>query len=237
MRESLFRYLALILSIETSGPVCSVSLHDNGTLIQLKETTENHKHAEMLAPFIQDILRDRKLKVSDLSAIAVSEGPGSYTGLRIGISLAKGMCYASGIPLIAINTLRSLAHACKEHLGEINPMDLFVPMIDARRMEVYTATYDSALREIKKTEPVILNEEYYNSFSGNHRFVIAGNGAAKFEMHKCNANLIYLNEINFSSISIGDLAYEKYKLSEFEDTAYFEPVYLKEFALPTKKNT
>jgi len=228
--------MAIILSIETSGDICSVALHNDGNLLDAKETNEPNSHGSKLGMFIQDILMAQNLAISNLKAIAVSEGPGSYTGLRIGVSLAKGICYASGIPLIAVNTLTSLSFAIKQNTPNLPPDTMIMPMIDARRMEVYRAGYDRELNTILPTAPIILDELFYDSLNLNTTYYVGGSGAQKANKESFKGKIIVLTEeVALSSRWIGALAWTKFREGQFEDIAYFEPVYLKEFAQILKK--
>lgn len=195
------------------------------------ESTETNVHGEKLAVFIDEILKKNALAPSDLSAIAVSEGPGSYTGLRIGVSVAKGMCYALSIPLISIDTLKSLAHAMLMAQDKFDVDTVFLPMIDARRMEVYLAGFDTNLNKIITTKPVILEEEFYSGLEKTQTYYIAGSGASKVNYDVDGLKMIKKEEIGLTAKYIGALAYAKFRENDFEDVAYFEPVYLKEFAM------
>lgn len=222
--------MAIILSIESSGTICSVALHQNGELLALVENDEPNIHGQKLALFIKEIIDLQNISISSLDAIAVSEGPGSYTGLRIGVSIAKGICYASKIPLIAVDTLQSLAFAMfQKSEGKFPENAVLMPMIDARRMEVYLAGYNLNFEKIISTKPVILEEAFYESL--NQPTFICGNGASKIISSVFNASLTFIPEITFSAKQIGNIAFEKFKNKLFKDVAYFEPVYLKEFAL------
>lgn len=229
--------LPYILSIESSGIICSVALYRNEELADCIESTEPNVHGEKLAVFIDEILKKNSLSPSDLSAIAVSAGPGSYTGLRIGVSVAKGMCYALSIPLISIDTLKSLAYAMQITQETFDKDTVFLPMIDARRMEVYLAGFDTNLNKILMTKPVILDEEFYSGLQKTLTYFIAGSGANKVNYDIEGLNIIKKEEIGLTAKHIGALALAKYMKKEFEDVAYFEPVYLKEFAmiLPEKR--
>ncbi len=221
--------MAIILSIESSGTICSVALHQNGELLALVENDEPNIHGQKLALFIKEITDLQNISISSLDALAVSEGPGSYTGLRIGVSIAKGICYASKIPLIAVDTLQSLAYAMfQKSEGKFPENAVLMPMIDARRMEVYLAGYNLNFEKIILTKPVILEEPFYNSL--NQPTFVCGNGASKIESSVFNSTLTFIPEITFSANHIGNIAFEKFKNKQFEDVAYLEPVYLKEFA-------
>ncbi len=225
--------MAIILSIESSGPICSVALHRNGELLALTESDESNIHGQKLAVFINEIINLQQIQVNKLDAIAVSEGPGSYTGLRIGVSIAKGLCYASGIPLIAVDTLQSLAYAMLQQKEIAFPENsVLMPMIDARRMEVYMAGFDLRLNKTVSTLPAILEESFYKTL--NKATFVCGNGSLKIEPSFFNNSLTYVPDITFSAKHLGQLAFKKFEDKMFEDIAYFEPVYLKEFAVVLK---
>ena len=217
--------MSYILSIETASKNCSVSIsHEGETLFVQELATENFSHAEKLHVFINEILLKAKLNFQDLKAIAVSQGPGSYTGLRIGVSSAKGLCYALNLPLIAIDTLETLARNLKIEEG------IIVPMIDARRMEIYTSFFDKNFIKIKETEALIIDE---NSFSEiEEKMYLVGDGAVKLKNVLTSDKFIYHDEILYPSAKeMSQLAFDKYKKSDFVDVAYFEPFYLKDFVL------
>lgn len=225
--------MATILSIESSGTICSVALHQNGELLALIESDEPNIHGQKLAVFIQEITDLQQIPINNLDAIAVSEGPGSYTGLRIGVSIAKGLCYASQIPLIAVDTLQSLAFAMFQQKEISFPENsTLMPMIDARRMEVYLAGYDLNLNKTIPTKPVILEDSFYKTLK--LPTFVCGNGASKIEPSVFNGLLTLVNDITFSAKHLGQLAFQKFENKQFEDVAYFEPVYLKEFAVVLK---
>lgn len=224
--------MAIILNIETATTMCSVSLANNGELIACKEIDNGYTHAENLHVFINDLLIQGKVMPSRLDAIAVGSGPGSYTGLRIGASTAKGLVYSLQKPLIAVNTLSTMALAAKEKL---NGDTLLCPMLDARRMEVYCAIFDNDLNVIKETSAQIITEENLTYFAVNKPMAFFGDG-----MPKCKSLLQNLPGASFvegvvpSSKQLAKLSYEKFKLQQFEDLAYFEPFYLKDFMIGTK---
>lgn len=218
-----------ILNIETATKNCSVSLAKNGETILCKEIAEQgYSHAEKLHVFIEEILKETGIGVTDLNAVAVSKGPGSYTGLRIGVSTAKGLCYALGIPLIAVDTLQVLA---KQALSVINyDGGYIVPMIDARRMEVYSAVYDGGLNRINDVQAEILTEESYTDCPETFYFI--GDCQEKCQTVLKGTNFHFLSEIVFPSANeMSALSYEKFLKNEFEDVAYFEPFYLKDFLI------
>ncbi len=217
--------MVYILNIETATKNCSVAISVDGITICFKEIAEaNYSHAEKLHVFIEELLLEAKITCKDLLAIAVSQGPGSYTGLRIGVSAAKGLCFALDIPLIAIDTLAVLAAEVKIDNG------LIVPMIDARRMEVYSAVFNSKLEKIRKVEAEIITEESFGTFNETLYFV--GDCAQKCQPFLTKSNFIFLEDIQFPSAkAMGILSFEKYKKSDTVDVAYFEPYYLKDFFL------
>lgn len=222
-----------ILNIETATKNCSVSLAKNGETVLCKEIADQgYSHAEKLHVFIEDILKETGISVRDLKAIAVSKGPGSYTGLRIGVSTAKGLCYALGIPLISVDTLEVLA---KQALRVINyDGGYIVPMIDARRMEVYSGVYDGGLERIADVRAEIITEESYVECPEPLYFVGDCQEKCKTVLNK--GNFHFLPEIIFPSANeMSSLSYDKLIKNEFEDVAYFEPFYLKDFLIAKPK--
>ena len=221
--------MALILNIETSTKNCSVSIANKGELVVVKELNEgSYSHAEKLHPFIKEALKEASVTMNDLDAIAVSKGPGSYTGLRIGVSAAKGLSFSLNIPLISIETLTSLSY--KVHIKN----GLIVPMIDARRMEVYAAVYDSNHSKIRVIKAEVIDEHSFIDELNSCEVYFVGDGALKCKeviQHK-NANFI---EAYPSSIEMAKLSYDKYKKNDIEDVAYFEPFYLKDFIVTPQK--
>jgi len=220
--------LNYILNIETATKNCSVSLARNGETILCKEIAEEgYSHAEKLHVFIEEIIKESQLNIKDLTAVAVSKGPGSYTGLRIGVSTAKGLCYALGIPLISVDTLAVLAAAVTHNDGWI------VPMIDARRMEVYSAVFDQNYNKIKDVQAEILTENSYSEVTDT--IYIVGDCQEKCKTVLTRANFVFLPEIIFPSAQeMSTLSYAKFVQNDFEDVAYFEPFYLKDFMLNPK---
>jgi len=200
-----------------------VSLAKDGQTILCKEIAEQgYSHAERLHVFIEEILKKTKVKIQELHAVAVSKGPGSYTGLRIGVSTAKGLCYALGIPLIALDTLQVLAHQVSVDNG------IIVPMLDARRMEVYSAIFDKNHDNIKAVQAEVLTEESYSEFTETLYFI--GDCQEKCQTVLTQPNFKFIPEIVFPSASqMSQLSYEKFNQNDFEDVAYFEPFYLKDF--------
>ena len=220
-----------ILNIETSTKNCSVSISKDGSLLAIKELNNgNYSHAEVLHPFINAVLEEAQIKISDLDAVAVSKGPGSYTGLRIGVSAAKGLCFAQNIPLISIETLTSLAHATKVEDGVI------IPMLDARRMEVYAAVYNSEYDQVREIKAEIIDEDSYSEYLEKGKVYFLGDGAEKCKEMIKSTNAIFIDDAFPSANELCELAYGKYKKNDIEDVAYFEPFYLKDFiVVPEKK--
>jgi tRNA threonylcarbamoyladenosine biosynthesis protein TsaB len=215
--------LQTILCIETASTNCSVAIGREGKLLALKEDySRDFSHAERLHIFIDEILKENNLQLQDLDAIAISEGPGSYTGLRIGVSASKGLCYTLDLPLIAVPTLASLASQVKEK-GTV------IPMMDARRMEVYTAVFDEAGEQIEATTSKILDENSYASYLEKGTVYFIGSGVEKFEKICMHPNAIFIRERLPSAGEMVGLATSRYKKGDLEDIAYFIPYYLKDF--------
>jgi tRNA threonylcarbamoyladenosine biosynthesis protein TsaB len=221
--------MVYILHLETSTKVCSVALSLNGNLIALKENEEDgYSHGENLTLFIQDVLKQASISVKELNAVSVASGPGSYTGLRIGVSTAKGLCYPLNIPLIAIDSLTSLKEIAKEK----HPNSTLCSLIDARRMEVYNLFYSSSNELLKPISADIIEKYSYSQFEP---FVYFGDGAGKLQELWKGRNCIADTSITSSAKGQTKLAFEKYRNQEFEDVAYFEPFYLKDFVSNAKK--
>lgn len=214
-----------ILNVETATKNCSVSISRDGETILCKEiATENFSHAEKLHVFIADVLAQTNLSFSDLKAIAISQGPGSYTGLRIGVSSVKGLCYALNLPMIAVDTLALLANQVSIEEG------IIVPMIDARRLEVYSAFYDKDGNQIREIKAEVIEENSYSEISEIMHLV--GDGAMKLKSILSNDKFIFHDAIIYPSANeMSKISFEKYKKSDFVDVAYFEPFYLKDFVL------
>jgi tRNA threonylcarbamoyladenosine biosynthesis protein TsaB len=216
--------MPIILSIETSTTNCSVSLSKQGeTLVSKEDNNANYSHAESLHVFIEDVLKTANIKKSQIDAVAVSKGPGSYTGLRIGVSAAKGLCYALGIPLISISTLEALAYqvTCND--------SAIVPMLDARRMEVYAAIYDSNFNLIRGIEAQVLDDNSFDVILNKGKVFFVGNGTEKTKSLITHKNAVFIDDKLPSANEMSMLAYAKYKIDDTEDVAYFEPFYLKDF--------
>lgn len=232
----------MILSIETGGDICSVSLSRDGELISLRESDVGRNHAKDLALFISEILRENDVTEEDLKAVAVSEGPGSYTGLRIGVSIAKGICYATQKPLISIGSLASLAQSALEDfeagiLG-LDSIDgaILCPMIDARRMEVYEQIFNSQGEALSDVKSHIITEDSFLDCPATDKFLIFGSGASKC-LSTLKVKGVHLLDTVQSARGMVKLAHKKYEEGIFEDVAYFEPLYLKEFVAVTSKKS
>ncbi|MBO7262661.1 MAG: tRNA (adenosine(37)-N6)-threonylcarbamoyltransferase complex dimerization subunit type 1 TsaB [Alistipes sp.] len=233
--------MALILSIETGTDICSVALANDGELMALRESDEGRDHAKKVALFVDELLRETGVQPSDIDAIAVGKGPGSYTGLRIGVSFAKGMCYALNIPLIAIGSLDALAEVAREDFEagilDIEEEDwtkaMLCPMVDARRMEVYAQVFDVEGKAQSDVVAEVVTEESFNEWRSKGKFVIFGNGAKKCAEMLPDA---IIEDVVPSARGIVRLAEEAFNAGKFEDLAYFEPLYLKDFiVIPSKK--
>lgn len=216
--------MGIILCLESATTNCSVAISVDGKIKAIRElNTGKYSHAEKLHVYIEEVLEESKIDKTKLDAIAVSKGPGSYTGLRIGVSAAKGISYALDIPLISIPTLQSLASQveCKSCY--------IIPLIDARRMEVYSAVYDSNYRKIRETRAEIVNENSFSEFINKRKTFFLGDGIEKFKKICNNENAVFLDNRFPSACEMAILAEEKYKKSDIENVAYFEPYYFKEF--------
>ncbi len=222
----------MILSIETSTEVCSVALHNQGRLVADRESIEAYSHAEKLAPLMDEILTDNNVKKGELTAVAVSAGPGSYTGLRIGASTAKGLCYALNIPLITIGTLESMLEGIEQSAEN----HLLCPMLDARRMEVYCLLADSNGQNILAEHAKIIDDTSFSDYLTTNKIAFYGNGADKCKQVITSENAIFIDGITPSAINIGKLASIKYQVNEFADLVNFEPDYLKAFRTIPAKN-
>ncbi|MBN1199135.1 MAG: tRNA (adenosine(37)-N6)-threonylcarbamoyltransferase complex dimerization subunit type 1 TsaB [Bacteroidales bacterium] len=243
--------MSLILALETATPVCSVALARDGEVLSLSESAIPNGHAGMITLLIEKLFSESSLHYTDLDAIAVSMGPGSYTGLRIGVATAKGLCYALDKPLIAIPTLEAMTagmkhypspspspvashslarEGCDGQLPTANCRLLFCPMIDARRMEVFCAVFDSDLKEIRSTDAVIVDEHSFEELLDQHPVLFAGNGSGKCkEKLSGNPNALFLDHFQPSAKFLIELAEQKFRENRFENLAYFEPFYLKDF--------
>ena len=227
----------LLLSLETSSPVCSVALHRiaDGTLVGQSELRLDKSHSTHLTILIEQLLANTGHQLADLAAVAVSDGPGSYTGLRIGAAAAKGLCFALDIPLVAVSTLKALA--AQVAAGTAWPDKyLYCPMLDARRMEVYAASYTHEGQEVLAPTPLLLDADTLAEQLAQHSVLFFGNGAAKFQaLLGESANAGFLAGIEPSAVAVGALAVAAYHRQEFQDVAYYEPFYLKEVYTTTPR--
>jgi len=223
----------LILLLETATTTCSVALAKNGSIIALKEVNERNIHASHITLFIEEVMLAAKKKYSDLEAIAISKGPGSYTGLRIGVSTAKGLCYALDIPLIGIDTIEAMASGLTESVN-IPDSSLLIPMLDARRMEVYTGIYRKDLSIVESVSAKIIDKDSFNEYNDQSLFLF-GDGADKFRTLFADQPDINFIDFSTSASHLNALALRKFRDSDFENLAYFEPFYLKDFLLTTSK--
>ena len=223
--------MAYILNIETATKNCSVSLANDGKTIALKElNSDNYSHAEKLHEFIKQVVDEAGIELSELKAVAVSKGPGSYTGLRIGVSAAKGLCFALDIPLIAVNTLQALALSISVSDGYV------VPLLDARRMEVYSSVFDSSNVSLREVKAEIISETSFSDYFKKQKIYLVGDGVEKCKGIITHKNVVFIDDKLPSSNEMSILSFEKYKKNDIEDVAYFEPFYLKEFiAIKSKK--
>lgn len=224
--------MAIILNIETSTTTCSAALAVNGKLVKNMVTHEGMNHAKKLPLFIEELLQFAKDNTLKIEAVAVSSGPGSYTGLRIGVSTAKGLCYGLQVPLISIDTLATIAYPV---LKESPKNALICPMIDARRMEVYTALYDNEGKRINSIEAKIIDETAFQQELNQQAIYFCGNGSQKCESTLIHDNAHFVHDITPLAENMVSLSETKFENKEFENVAYFEPFYLKEFQAMTSK--
>lgn len=227
--------MACILNIETATEVCSVAVSQDGNVIFQKEETKGPSHAVLLGVFVNEAIEDIRSKGIKLDAVAVSCGPGSYTGLRIGVSEAKGLCFGLNIPLIALNTLKIMAYGVLKSQS-VDKETLLCPMIDARRMEVYDTLLNRDLEEIRLVSADIIDEKSFAEFLKKNKIIFFGNGASKCKDILPKENTFFLDDIYPNALNMIKLSEEAYKNKEFVDVAYFEPFYLKEFIATTPKN-
>ncbi len=225
--------MSLILQIETATQVCSAALSNDGQTIAIKELQENNIHASSLTLFVQDVMEQAQVSFSDLDAIAVSKGPGSYTGLRIGVSTVKGFCFALDKPLIAIDTLKMMAQGFMLQYPDYK--GLICPMIDARRMEVFTAIYNTDLDYIEEISAKIIDENSFATYLENQDVVFIGNGAEKCRSLITSRQASFSSDNYNSAGNMSKLASVSFENSVFENLAYFEPFYLKDFVLTKPK--
>ena len=219
--------MAIILSIETSTPISSIAFHDAGKLISDLSIHKNKSHSEYLVPSIKYLAAASSISMKDIQAVAISKGPGSYTGLRIGTSSAKGLCYGLDVPFIAVNTLEAMAMGIRKFVSE---KVLLCPMLDARRMEVYCVVMKDNGDVIEDTNARIINESSFGELLKKYKMLFFGNGASKCRpVLGDHPNARFVDKVFPSAIQIGELAWAKFQENLFEDLAYFEPFYLKDF--------
>ena len=224
--------MAIILNLETATTNCSVSIAQDGkTIALLDDNSPKYSHAEKLHLFIEEGFKNAGIKASDLDAVAVSKGPGSYTGLRIGVSAAKGLCYSLDIPLISIGTLSSMAHSYKIDEGYI------IPLLDARRMEVYAAVFDQDQELIKPTWAEIIDENSFSDYISDKPVFLIGNGAEKCKDVLTNERIKFDPTVVPTANTMSVLSYKMFLEKQFEDTAFFEPFYLKDFIVTKPKGS
>jgi tRNA threonylcarbamoyladenosine biosynthesis protein TsaB len=222
--------MSLILQIETATTSCSVALAKDGIVLSAKSINQRNIHAEVVTVFISEILANNELTFEELDAVAVSSGPGSYTGLRIGVSTAKGLCFSLDKPLIAVETLQAMASGFLSRIKEVQGEFLLCPMIDARRMEVYTALFDQQLNQMEATSAQIIDQESFKQHLDQHQIVFFGDGAAKCKpVLGYHANAAFIDDFLNQAEDLTTIAAKKMENQQFEDVAYFEPFYLKDF--------
>lgn len=221
----------MILCLETSTSVCSVALNESCCTLALRESEKQNAHSEKITTFIKEVMDTAGIDYPQLDAVAVSKGPGSYTGLRIGVSTAKGICYAADLPLMAVDTLEAMAYGMKEKLGsQIGKKDLLIPMIDARRMEVYAAVFDANLNKIEDTAALIIDENSFADLRKEHHIWLFGDGAPKLiQLFENQHNISIIDGFKPSAAFMRPLAERALLNKDFVDVAYFEPFYLKDF--------
>ncbi len=222
--------MAVILNLETATTNCSVSIARDGKILSLiEEDSGQYSHSEQLHLFIERGLAEARIQPGDLDAVAVGKGPGSYTGLRIGVSTAKGLCYALDIPMISLNTLEIMAHSIEIEQGYL------IPMLDARRMEVYAAVFNHILEPVKPTWAEVVDENSFAEYIDDQPVYLLGNGATKCLEVLSGTNLNFFPEVVPSAKTMASMSYDAFRKELFENTAYFEPFYLKDFILTKAK--
>jgi len=227
--------MALILSLETSTTICSAALHRDGKLLIAEELLTPQSASSQLSPLIDQLLTTAKVTPKDLAAVAVASGPGSYTGLRIGVATAKGICFGLNVPLIAINTLEVMAAQVAKSFQESTEDILLCPMLDARRMEVYCLVSDPRLNEVEPTQAKVIDAESFANRLAQRTVYFFGNGADKCKNVINHPNARFLNDLHPTAKQLGVMAFHKFEKGEFENLSSFEPHYLKEFMVKKPK--
>jgi tRNA threonylcarbamoyladenosine biosynthesis protein TsaB len=224
----------VILCLETSSTICSICLSANGQVIDFRADYEKNSHARVITVLIEDLLKSNGVEYTQLDAIAVSAGPGSYTGLRIGVSTAKGFCYSLNKPLIAVSTLQLIAEGIKK---QANAPEYILSLIDARRMDVYAALYDVEGNEVIPAGFFTLDEEFVNRLTGYHKIIVGGDAAEKSKAILTGDKFSFVDSIRPNARYMAGLAEAKFRAADFADVAYFEPEYINEFQakLPKQK--
>ena len=224
--------MSFILHIETASNKCSVAVSHDNKLLASKESDIKNSHSAVITLFIEEIIKEAGISIKSIDAVAVSKGPGSYTGLRIGMSTAKGLCFALDKPLITLNTLQTMAHRLTQEYIKKNihiKNHLFCPMLDARRMEVYYALFDLENKEIEPTAAEIITSNFLEKQLSNNKIIFFGDGAEKCKSIINHKNAIFIDDIFPSAIGMVELAFKKFNENQFDDVAYSEPFYLKDF--------
>lgn len=219
--------MAVILNIDTTSDLCSVCLVKDGKVLSIKENNKDKSHSGLITTFIQQVTEEAQIKLENIDAIAVSKGPGSYTGLRIGVSTAKGLCFALDKPLIAVSTLQAMAQYVSLKT-EITSDTIFISMVEARQDEIYVAVYDHVLTEIDKPQVLLANDIAFKKYN-DKRLILLGDGAVKYFNTDTTIGMIVKEEIRHSAENMVELSEKQFAEGKFEDIAYFEPQYLKEF--------
>lgn len=227
----------MIINIETTAEICSVALSDGTAIKSIRESEAGKSHASLLTVFIEEILSEYHLRVSDLDAVAVSKGPGSYTGLRIGVSTAKGLCYGAHIPLIAVPTLSALVYGYLQTEGAlVDDHTVYCPMIDARRMEVYTAIYNAKCEPLSDVKAMVVTPDCLANVMASNRVVFLGTGAEKCREVWSSPEAVFSDKMRPSAEFMAAFSWDAWQNKRFEDVAYFEPYYLKDFVATIPKN-
>jgi tRNA threonylcarbamoyladenosine biosynthesis protein TsaB len=231
--------MARILLLDTATEVCSAALSENGDIVAFKERSDGFRHSELLTIFIGELLQETGLSVSQLDAVCVSRGPGSYTGLRIGVSVAKGICYGLNIPLMAVSSLHSMADHVARNFQTWSHTDRYVllcPMLDARRMEIYTALFDRFGKQVSGIKAEIIHEHSFSGELALGEIFFFGNGSKKCTSIIKHPDAHFIDDVTASARFMSRIAHDSFMSKEFENIAYFEPFYLKDFVATVPKN-